>query len=243
MVVHYRTQGFIVKQDNFKEADQLFTIYTKDFGKLKILGRAIRKIKAKLRGNTQLFSFLELEFIQGKGHKTLTNAMVINKFSEIDQDLEKLKTIYQISQVLDDLIKGQEPDEKIWKLLSGTFQKLNDLPFTIYHLPLIYYYFFWNFISILGYHPQLDNCLLCVKKLKPEKLSFSSEQGGIICSNCLKDKKESIDISPETIKVLRLILNKDWLIIRKLKKISESNLNNLENISDNFLNFILNQIN
>ncbi len=238
MAVHYRTQGFILKQDNLKEADQLFTIYTKDFGKLKILGRAIRKIKAKLRGNTQLFSFLELEFIQGKSYKTLTNAIVIDKFSGIHKDLEKLKIAYQISEVLDDLIKGQEPDEKIWCLLNETFDRLNDCK-----LKIIYYYFLWNLVSILGYHPQLDNCVLCRKKLEPQKLSFIPEQGGIICSNCLKDKKEAIDISPETIKVLRLILNKDWLIIRKLKKINESNLNNLENISDNFLNFILSQIN
>ncbi len=238
MAVHYRTQGFIFKQDNFKEADQLFTIYTKDFGKLKILGRAIRKIKAKLRGNTQLFSFLELEFIQGKSYKTLTNTIVIDKFSGIHKDLEKLKIAYQLSEVLDDLIKGQEPDEKIWCLLNETFDRLNDCK-----LKIIYYYFLWNLLSILGYHPQLKNCALCRKKLKPQKLSFIPEQGGIICSNCLKDKKEAIDISPETIKVLRLILNKDWLIIRKLKKISESNLNNLENISDSFLNFILSQIN
>jgi len=243
MAVHYRTQGFILKQDNLKEADQLFIIYTKDFGKLKILGRAIRKIKAKLRGNSQLFSLLELEFIQGKSYKTLTDAIVINKFSEIHKDLEKLKITYQIGEVLDNLIKGEEADENIWKLLSETFDRLNDLPFIIYHLPLIYYYFFWNLVSVLGYHPQLNNCVLCGKKLEPQKLSFIPEQGGIICSNCLKDKKEVIDISPETIKVLRLILNKDWLIIRKLRRIDESNLNNLENISDNFLNFILSQIN
>ena len=238
MAVHYRTQGFILKQDNLKEADQLFTIYTKDFGKLKILGRAIRKIKAKLRGNTQLFSFLELEFIQGKSYKTLTDAIVIDKFSEIHKDLEKLKIVHQISEVLDDLIKGQEPDEEIWCLLNETFNRLNDCK-----LKIIYYYFLWNLVSVLGYHPQLDNCALCGKKLEPEKLSFIPEQGGIICSNCLKDKKETINISPETIKVLRLILNKDWSIIRKLKRTNESNLNNLENISDNFLNFIISQIN
>ena len=118
MAVHYRTQGFILKQDNLKEADQLFIIYTKDFGKLKILGRAIRKIKAKLRGNSQLFSLLELEFIQSKSYKTLTDAIVIDKFSEIHKDLEKLKITYQIGEVLDNLIKGEEADEKIWKLFE-----------------------------------------------------------------------------------------------------------------------------
>ncbi len=34
MAIHYRTQGFILEKINRGEADQLFTVYTKDFGKL-----------------------------------------------------------------------------------------------------------------------------------------------------------------------------------------------------------------
>jgi len=242
MTVHYRTKGFVLKKRDLKEADQLFIVYTKDFGKLKILGRAIRKIKAKLRGNFQLFYFLELEFIQGKSYKTLTDAIVIDKFSEIHKGLERLKIVYQVADILDGLIKGEEADEKVWELLNETFEKLNDLQFTIYHLPLIYYYFLWNLLSALGYNPQLYNCCLCQKKLEPKSLSFVSGRGGVVCSDCSKKKDSAKDINPETIKILRLILKKDWSILKKLK-INKSISDNLESVSQDFLNCILSQIN
>ncbi len=63
MAVHYRTQGFVLKKTDLWEADQVFSIYTQDFGKLKVLGKAIRKIKSKLRSGAELFYLSETEFI------------------------------------------------------------------------------------------------------------------------------------------------------------------------------------
>jgi len=238
MFVHYRTEGLIIKEEDRGEADRLFTIYTKDFGKLKILGRAIRKIKSKLKGDFQLFSFTELEFIQGKTYKTLTDAILIKNFFEIKKDLRKLKIIYQIADALDNLVKGEEPDEKIWKLLLGVFDKLNNLELTTCNLQLIYYYFLWNLFSILGYAPEFYHCILCQKKLKPEKLYFSSQEGGIICSHCFQGKKIApILITPTTIKILRLILEKKLSILQKLK-IEKSSIKNLRTVSQMLYNYI-----
>ena len=55
MFTHYRTQGLIIKKINYREADRIFIIYTQDFGKLKVLARAERKIKSKLRAGLKLF--------------------------------------------------------------------------------------------------------------------------------------------------------------------------------------------
>ena len=76
MFLNYRTKGFIFKKEDRGEADQLFTIYTKDFGKLEILGKAIRKISSKLRSGAETFYLSEIEFIQGKTYKTLTDAIL-----------------------------------------------------------------------------------------------------------------------------------------------------------------------
>jgi len=46
MTYHFSTIGFVFKKENKSEADQLFSIYTKDFGKLEILVKGIRKITA-----------------------------------------------------------------------------------------------------------------------------------------------------------------------------------------------------
>jgi DNA repair protein RecO (recombination protein O) len=106
MFLHYRTLGIFLKKEDWAEADQLFTVYTKDFGKLEILGKAIRKISSKLRSGAEIFYLSEIEFIQGKTHKTLTDAILIEKFENLKNNLNKLKVAYEISQVLDNLVSG-----------------------------------------------------------------------------------------------------------------------------------------
>lgn len=237
MFIHYRTQGLILKKENRSEADQLFTIYTKDFGKLEILGKAIRKISSKLRSGLENFYLSEIEFIQGKTYKTLTDAILIEKFENLRKDLKKLRIAFKISEALDNLVKGQEPDEKVWQLLNETFNKLDNCSLFTVHCSLIYYYFLWNFLSILGYKPELYHCSLCQKKLLPMSLYFSPKEGGIICQKCLVKEKESVKIEPEIVKILRLILERNWKVLSKLK-IEKSHPKSLKIISDYYLSFI-----
>lgn len=188
MAVHYRTKGFFIKKTDRGEDSESFTVYTKDFGKLKILGKAIRKIKSKLRGGAGLFYLSEIEFIQGKHNKTLTDAILIEKLPNIRKDLKKLSIARQIAELLDDLISGEGKDENIWALLQETLERLNNWRITNYKLSIVYYYFFWNLVSLLGYQPELQD------------YSIDGE-------------KTNGDI----IKILKVILKKDWSILSRLK--------------------------
>ncbi len=202
MAVHYRTQGIFVKISARGEADELFTVYTKDFGRLKILGKAIKKITSKLKGGAGLFYLSEIEFIQGKSHKTLTDAMPIENFQNIRKDLVKLRIAHKIAQVLDELVPKEEKDEQVWRLLSETFYRLDtkyQIPNTAYKA---YYYFFWNLMSLLGYGPEISGC---------------SIQG----------KPTDCDI----IKILKIILKKDWNLLLKVK-IEPIHLMLFKNISE-----------
>jgi DNA repair protein RecO len=207
------------------------------------LGKAIRKIKSKLRAGAELFYLSEIEFIQGRNHKTLTDAISIERFKNIRKNLEKLKIAYQISQTADDLIKGQEKDQKIWNLLNETFNKLNiqELNKTRTGLDsLIYYYFLWNLLSLLGYQIDLYNCVLCQKKLLPQKLHFSLKDRGIICLECFKKVKRGQEISPvspDVIKILRFFLKKDWQVLSRLR-IAEPYEKSLKSVSENYLSCV-----
>lgn len=230
MAIHYRTQGIILKKINRGEADQLFTVYSKDFGKLEILGKAIRKIKSKLRAGAELFYFSEMEFIQGKTYKTLTDAILIDKFSNLRNDLGKLAIAYKISEIFNTLIKGQEKDENLWSLLLEIFDRLNKLEIRNLKLEIFYYYFFWNLLSILGYQPELYNCAVCQKRLTAERLFFNLKEGGVICNHCKKNVKSIIEISPEVVKILRILIQKDWQTCKRLR-IEKSSLDELKKVS------------
>ena len=233
MFVNYRTKGFILKKEDRGEADQLLMVFTKDFGKLEILGKSIRKISSKLRSGVEIFYLSEIEFIQGKTYKTLTDAILIEKFENIRKDLKRLKILYRIAEVFDELVKEEEKDESLWELLTETFKQLNNLKIENYKLKIIYYYFLWNFFSILGYGLQLYHCVLCQRKLAPERLFFTPKEGGVICQKCEKKIKSINEISLETIKILRIILKKDWSLLKKIK-IKKENLNSLKKITQEY---------
>lgn len=241
MFTHYRTQGFILKKEDRGEADRIFTIYTKDFGKLELLAKAVRKIKSKLRVGLELFYLSEVEFIQGKAHKTLTDAILINNFKNLKRDSEKLAIAYKILEVLDGLVKGQEPDEKIWRLLEETFEKLNGCSMFHVSYSMIYHYFLWNFLSVLGYQLELYRCCLCQKKLTPENIFFNPKEGGLVCEQCKETAKEERPINPNTVKIIRILLKKDWLTLKKLK-VEIKDFKSLKTISDYYLSEVLSQI-
>ena len=216
MALHYRTCGFVIKKKDIGEADRVFTIFSQDFGKIKVIGKAIRKIASKLKSGIDIFCLSEIEFIQGKVYKTLTDAIVLKKLKNIEKNLIRFKVFHKIAESFD-LLRTEEKDEELWSLLNETFKKLEKDSLLIEEYLLIYYYFLWNLFSILGYKPELFHCVICQKKLNPNNLYFSSDEGGVICDLCLNKAKDTTKINSDLVKILRLILEKDWKTITKLK--------------------------
>jgi len=235
MATHYRTQGFVLTKENFRETDQVFSVFCQDFGRINVLAKAIRKIKSKLRSGMGLFYFSEIEFIQGKNFKTLTDAMVIEKFKNMRSDLRKLQIAQKILDASDKLIKGEEKDEKIFSLINETLNRLNNYELRITNYELLYYYFLWNLFSVLGYKTDLYSCSVCQQKLSPTIMNFSPSQNGLICLKCSFDSiKDKATISPETVKILRIIQACDWETFERLK-IENQQLEELELVCEQYL--------
>jgi len=232
----YSTEGFVIKEIDHGEADCFFTVFTKDFGKIRVLGKGIRKIKAKLRGGLQIFNHIYLEFIQGKYFFTATEAVCKDAFSLIKSDSEKLKAVYFVCDILERLIR-EEKDERIWLLILRIFKKIENPEFIGKKLELLVYYFEWSLFDILGYHPELYKCVNCRERLKEGDLFFSVINGGILCSQCKNKDRGAISISVDNLKVLRLILGRKKEILQKLK-ISEKN-SQLELITRYYVGSIL----
>lgn len=217
MAVHYRTKGFVFDKSERGEADRIFNVFSNDFGRLEIYGKAIRKINSKLKSGIDLFCLSEIEFIEGKNRKTLTDATVSAKFENILNNLNKIKVAGKISDVLNNFIKGQQKDENTFNLLRETFNRLDNAPAENFKPDILYYYFLWNFLAGQGYSPQVSKCACCGLKLNPYGIYFSCMEGGIICKKCLKPGGEAQKINSDIVKILRIILNKDWETASKLK--------------------------
>ncbi|MGC9031485.1 MAG: DNA repair protein RecO [Minisyncoccia bacterium] len=234
------TEALFLGEEEIGDADKIFILFTKDFGKIEIFARGIRKINAKLKENATLFLLGSVEFVQGKNQKILTDSFPIDKFYGIRGDERKLKIALAFVNVLFSLIPFEEKDENLWFLLNNFFKKLANIK--IAFLLSLYYYYLWNLIAILGFKPVLEHCISC--KIKPKKddiFYFSVKEGGIICKKCFRknflDEKDYVKpINFNTIKILKFFLHEDYKNLRILK----ADFLNLKLITKFYLDFLKN---
>ena len=187
MTTRYKTQAFIFGKNDVNEFDRIFSVFTDEFGRLDIFAKAIRKGVSKLRSGIDTFYFSEIEFIQGKRRKTLTDAVIIEKLKNIGKNPLKFKIGHNIGEILSSFIIGEERDKDIFKLLKETFDRLDKENLTDRQCARLEYYFLWNIISLLGYRPEVEKCSVCNNKLNPESIYFSNKSGGAVCKKCLSD--------------------------------------------------------
>ena len=238
MTTRYKTRAFVFKKSDRNESDRVFSVFSDDFGRLEIFAKAIRKNVSKLRSGMDIFFMTELEFIQGKNRKTLTDAVVSEKFGDISQSLHKFKIANRISGVLDEFLKGEEKDGEIFNLLNDVFRKLDDKKLKADKYETVYYYFLWNLLFMLGYLPEVNECNICRGGLNPYNVYFSLKEGGVICKKCLGHDAGAEKINSDIIKILRLILKKEGDIIFSLK-VGPASQKLFEHISDDYCAYIL----
>lgn len=221
---------------NINEADSLVYFFTKEFGLLKILGKSIRKISSKLKSAARDFNFEEIEFVQGKKFKILTDIYSVKKLPEINKDLKKKKLCHFICDFFIEFVREPEKDLKLWNLLAFSLQMTRDWDKNLY---LVYQFFIWNFLKNIGFGIDFEKCFNCHKKLKPQK-SFYFTKKGIVCDFCegksVAGKK--IKISQITLKILRTIQKKDIKLLSRLKAADKNILKEMDLMTAYYLGII-----
>lgn len=105
-----QTLGIVLKRTNYGEADRIVTLLTKDFGKIQVMAKGVRRERSKLAGGIEPFSISEISIVKGRGDiDTLTSARLQKHYGNIVKSIEKLdlafvclKTINKITQTVND---------------------------------------------------------------------------------------------------------------------------------------------
>ncbi|MCK5084912.1 MAG: DNA repair protein RecO [Candidatus Pacebacteria bacterium] len=123
----YKTEGIIIKRNNFLESSLILNIWTKDYGKVEAVARSARKAKGKLKGHLELFLDTELILAHGKNLDTITSSLATESFLNLRDDLEFSFAAYYILELVDRLTAEGHQDEKIFCLLKEVLLFLDDI--------------------------------------------------------------------------------------------------------------------
>lgn len=225
----YKTLGIVIKRRNINEADRLLTVLTEKHGKITVVAKGVRKPLSRLGSHLEPFHLVNLVLAEGRNMDTVTGAVVEHYNNSLHNDLNKVGRASRFSELIDVFTHDKEEHRKLFHLfndcltyLDGAQRKGIDL------------YFFVNTLSILGYCPELYECVSCRREIKPETIGWNDEHGGVVCDECVKDGKQ---VSSDAIKVLRLFLDKNVYVLEKIY-LTDSLVKSIEELLSGFVSHI-----
>lgn len=122
----YVTEGIILKKIDVGETDALFSIYTKDFGKIIARAQGIKKEEAKLKGHLETLHLSAIQFVLGKNGARLIGASLLNPWQAISADFDKTTAAMRMADTFDRHCFPNDCDESLWNILYKSFLTLEE---------------------------------------------------------------------------------------------------------------------
>jgi DNA repair protein RecO (recombination protein O) len=145
----YTSEGVVLARRNFGEADRILVLYTKNFGKISLLAKGIRRPKSRKRGHVEVFNKIKFQAVSGRGLDLITEAEVVEDFSEIRGSLKRVSLAYYIMEVTGRITHEGEEKPEVYNLLLDSLQKLKSTKM----LKKLRLSFITDLLIILGYWP------------------------------------------------------------------------------------------
>ena len=96
----YNTEGIVLKSTNYADKDKIYTILTRDYGKVRVLARGVRKITSRRAGNLDTLNYVSLKLTESSGFKNLDEAVVLESFRDIKNDLSISMSAYYLAEIV-----------------------------------------------------------------------------------------------------------------------------------------------
>lgn len=125
MSKYRKLTGIILKKQNYREADQIITVWTHEAGKIRILARSLKLSQSKLSYQMQDLSLVAVEVVGHKHLPTLISAQTIQGFRHIRSDLIKMAIAFYASELILKMTADEHPNTQVFDLLKDFFSYLD----------------------------------------------------------------------------------------------------------------------
>jgi DNA repair protein RecO len=117
--------GIILKKQNYKEADQIVTVFTKELGKVRVMAKGLRKSQSKLIGSFQDLTVVEFDTTGRGSLATLTAAKTLKSFNGVKTDLAKTATAFYAVELVLKMTADDQPNLAAYGFLESFLEYLN----------------------------------------------------------------------------------------------------------------------
>lgn len=116
-------QALVLKRSNVGEADRVVTLYSPEQGKIVCIAKGVRKMTSSKRSLLEPGNQIRAFVIPTNSMAIITQATLVSDLGEVWQDLNQLRRVSQILEIIDKLAVEADPEAELYaitiRLLNG----------------------------------------------------------------------------------------------------------------------------
>src|SRR5450432_3932775 len=156
----YRDDGIVLRTQKLGEADRIVTVLTRRTGRVRAVGKGVRRTKSRFGARLEPFTHVDLLLYTGRSLDVITQAETVRAYGEpLATDYPRytsgtamLETAERFTPV------EKEPSLRQFLLLVGGLRALGEGT----HDPrLVLDAYLLRSLAVAGYAPALDECAIC----------------------------------------------------------------------------------
>jgi len=161
------------------------TLFSGELGLIRATVYGAYRGRSRLSGSTEQFKRLKVYLYYNPVRQSwkVSDAEVVRSYQEILESLEKIMTA---SAGVEIIIKSEAAGGEGKNLYSMLLSFLNSIVHSdAADLDFILIQFIWRYIELSGYHPDLEVCPECGRKMgKDVDMVYSSDEPHFLCAAC-----------------------------------------------------------
>lgn len=174
------SEAIVLRKIDYQEADRIITFLTPDHGKLSGIAKGAKRIRSRVGPSLEVLTHGQLVYFDrpGKGLVSINHFDILASFRRVREDLIRSSSCQYLAELIIHFIPEREAAPEVFSLLLKAMHGIAGSrdPEAILRI------FEIRFLSLAGFAPKMDACVLCGRT--DGVFGFSMKEGGLVCASC-----------------------------------------------------------
>jgi DNA repair protein RecO (recombination protein O) len=187
------SEAIVLRTYPFRESDLLVTLFTRSDGKVRGVARAAKKSRRRFGGALEPLTYVKITFEDRERQELarLDACEVIESPLTSEVSYPRAVALGHVAELLDELLPDRESNDAVFRLALSVLKQIKGddlwLPVTYFDL--------W-IARLMGYLPDISECITCGRVLNGSRAYFHALADGVMCPE--HKRLASSELSPES---------------------------------------------
>ncbi|HEV2698387.1 MAG TPA: DNA repair protein RecO [Terriglobales bacterium] len=172
------SEAIVLRTYPLRESDLLVTLFTRVEGKVRGVARAAKKSRRRFGGALEPLTYVKVTYDDRERQELvrLDACEVIESPLATEVSYPRAVALGHVAELLDELLPDREANDAVFRLALSVLAQLRGRDFW----QAITYFELWM-ARLMGYLPELSECLACGRPLNGSRAYFHALADGLMC--------------------------------------------------------------